>query len=403
MRVLCVFGHYQYGDKSRGVSTEYAAFVPTLEKLGHEVIHFESWDISFYRDYTNLNKELLTTVMTVQPDVVLTVQLHYEIWIETIEIISSMKNIATISWTSDDSWKYKEVSKFIGTAYNAMTTTYPHIVPLYHKDGIPNVLLTQWAASSETFTFPINASQRICDVSFVGRAFGSRSSQVKEIKANGIDIKCFGHGWESGAVSDDEMYKIMRESFISVNFANCRGGNQIKARTFEIPGAGGFLLTEYTPGLEMFYEIGKEIDVFHNTKELVEKINFYLKNPELRDAIAIKGFERTIRDHSYEKRVEDILNFAVKSKANCEIKGKVLEAEDQETINADFQKICESAQLTKAMLFSRSLLLKLCISIWGQKKGSRAARRILFEISIKIFGRKTFTSSSFPARMFPGI
>jgi spore maturation protein CgeB len=263
--------------------------------------------------------------------------------------------------------------------------------------------LTQWAASSETFTRPVNASQRICDVSFVGRAFGSRSSQVKEIKANGIDIKCFGHGWDSGAISDDEMYKIMRESFISVNFANCRGGNQIKARTFEIPGSGGFLLTEYTPGLEMFYEIGKEIDVFHDTKELVEKINFYLRNPELRDAIAIKGFERTIRDHSYEKRVEDILNFAIQSKATFETKEKIVEAENKEKIEADFQKICESAKMTKSMLVVKNLLLKLCISIWGCKKGSRAARRIVYEISIKMAGRKTFTSSSFPARMFPGI
>jgi spore maturation protein CgeB len=121
MRVLCVFGQYQYGDKNRGISTEYAAFIPTLEKLGHEVTHFESWDVSPYGEYTNLNKELLAKVITVQPDVMLTVQLHYEIWIETIEIISSMKNIATISWTSDDSWKYKEVSKFIGTAYNAIS------------------------------------------------------------------------------------------------------------------------------------------------------------------------------------------------------------------------------------------------------------------------------------------
>ena len=392
MKVLCVFGKYQYGDKSRGIATEYAAFIPALEKLGHEVIHFESWDMSLYGDYANLNKALLKKAIDIHPDVLLTVQLHYEIWIETIEIITEMGSIATISWTSDDSWKYKEVSRFIGTAYTAMTTTYPDIVSLYHRDGIPNVLLTQWGASSETFSSPINASQCIYQVSFVGRAFGSRISRVKEIKDKGIEVQCFGHGWDSGSVTDNEMYRIMKESFISINFANSRGGNQIKARTFEIPGAGGFLLTEYTPGLELFYEIGKEIDVFHNNEELIEKINFYLEQPDLRDSIALNGFERTSRDHCYEKRVQEILNFAVESKKITTKEQNSLLSQDKEKIESDFNKLCEHTKITKNMLLLKYLLLNFCLIIWGNKKGPKAARRIAYEISLRTWGRKTFTS-----------
>jgi spore maturation protein CgeB len=401
MKILCVLGKYQYGDESRGMSTEYVAFVPTLKKLGHELIHFESWDISLYGDYINLNKALLETVVTFQPDIVLTVQLHYEIWIETIEIITSMENVATISWTSDDSWKYKEVSKFIGTAYNAMTTTYSSTIPLYQKDGIKHVLLTQWGASSKTFTPPISASESTYKVSFVGRAFGNRFSQVQELKSKGIDIHCFGHGWDSGAVNDDEMYRIMRESFISINFANCRGGNQIKARTFEVPGAGGFLLTEYTPGLESFYEIGKEIDVFHSNKELANKINFYLQNPQLRDEIAINGFNRTVRDHSYETRVEDILSFALKAKD--EFRREMSISKNEGEIAIDFDELCRFAQVTKSMLIFKKMLLTLCIAVYGKAKGPKVARRIVYEASLRTAGRRTFTSASLPGRLFPGI
>ena len=42
--------------------------------------------------------------------------------------------------------------------------------------------------------------------------------------------------------------EIMRQSVISLNFSNSRQGRQIKARTFEVPGAGGFLMTETAPG-----------------------------------------------------------------------------------------------------------------------------------------------------------
>lgn len=128
MKVLCVFGKYQYGNPARGINTEYAAFVPALEKLGHEVVHFESWDMSGYISYAEMNKSLLETVERVQPDVMLTVQMHYEIWLETLKIIQSRGDVATISWTTDDSWKYRQVSRYIGHAYHAMTTTYPQMV-----------------------------------------------------------------------------------------------------------------------------------------------------------------------------------------------------------------------------------------------------------------------------------
>ena len=70
MKILCVFGKHQYGDASRGVGTEYAAFVPTLERLGHQVVHFESWDRSGYRGLADMNQKLLPTLraLLAQPD-----------------------------------------------------------------------------------------------------------------------------------------------------------------------------------------------------------------------------------------------------------------------------------------------------------------------------------------------
>src|SRR5438876_3994412 len=188
MKVLCVFGKHQYGDPSRGLGIEYVAFVPTLRRLGHDVIHFESWDHRVYSDFAQLNLCLLQTIERERPDVMFTVQCAYEIWLETLAEIWRRGDVATISWTTDDSWKYEQVSRFIGPFYHAMTTTYPGTVRRYHRDGIRNVMLTSWAANSVFLHAPVRAADCRIPVSFVGASHGNRARRVERFRRQGIDV-----------------------------------------------------------------------------------------------------------------------------------------------------------------------------------------------------------------------
>ena len=394
MKVLCVFGQYQYGDPSRGIGTEYASFVPALKRLGHEVIHFESWNRKCHANYAELNKALLTTVNREHPDVMLVVQLNYEIWLETLRIIQAAGDVATICWTTDDSFKYREVSRFIGRSYHAMTTTYPEMLPRYQRDGIDNVLLTQWAANSQNLKEPLAAKECEYQVSFVGAAHGDRKERIARLNDHGIGVSCFGYGWPSGPVAAEEIPQIMRKSIISLNFANSKGQNQIKARTFEVPGAGGFLLTEYAPGLERFYCIGNEVDVFSRTEELVEKINYYLSHTEKRDAIARAGFQRTVREHTYEIRTKEVLDFAVSSR------DKYMRA-FRKPVKYSFDELARAHHVGSVSRLLREIIVLPCVLIWGEERGPRAARRLIFELSWRLFGKKTFTASGWPGRLFP--
>src|SRR5438093_12710208 len=103
MKVLCVFGKHQYGDPSRGLGIEYAAFVSTLRRLGHEVIHFESWAHRVYSDFAKLNQNLLRPFKRDRPHVMFTVQCAYEICLETLAAIWRHGEVATIRWTPYDS------------------------------------------------------------------------------------------------------------------------------------------------------------------------------------------------------------------------------------------------------------------------------------------------------------
>lgn len=398
MKVLCVFGKHQYGDPARGLGTEYAAFLPTLERLGHVAVHFESWDRSRYADFAQLNGALLQAVERERPDVLLSVQTDVELWLETLALISGRGDVATVSWTTDDSWKYEQVPRFIGPWYHGIATTYPAAAAKYRRDGILNVHLTQWAANAELLREPLPAAQCQYPVSFVGAAHGNRIRRVERLRAAGIDVACFGHGWPAGPVPAAAVPDIMRRSVISLNFANARGDNQVKARTFEVPGAGGFLLSESAPGIETFYLPGREIALFHDDGELRRAIRRFLAAPEERDAIARAGFERTRREHTYDTRLDRLLAFALSARTAW------LQARPPAGIAAvPFERHGREHRMTPGLAALRALLLAGCCSVWGRRRGPRAARRLVFEFSWRFLGARTFTARGLPGRLFPNL
>jgi spore maturation protein CgeB len=219
---------------------------------------------------------------------------------------------------------------------------------------------------------------------------------VDWLRKSGVEVACFGHGWPTGSIPAEEIPKIIRSSVISLNFANSRGQNQIKARTFEVPGGGGFLLTEAAPGLDLFYRPGVEIATFKNRADLLSKIRHYLAHPQERNAVALSGFERTRREHTYESRFQEVLDFAVRSREAAAGTGKRIEKRDKSVILARHRS-------TLPLQLFRTALLLPCTAIWKKERGTRAARRLVFELSWRLMGRRTFAASGWPARMFPEI
>lgn len=66
------------------------------------------------------------------------------------------------------------------------------------------------------------------------------------------------------------------------------------------------MLTEYTPGIENYFEIDKEIVCFDNAEEMVDKITYYLEHEEERRAIARAGWERATREHTSSHMVANV-------------------------------------------------------------------------------------------------
>lgn len=393
MHVLCVFSQYNYGLYSRGEGYEYTNFIPALRRLGHEVTFFETWDRTKYHDFRALNQDFLQTVAEVQPQVIFAVQTHYEIWLETWKTIRDSAISATVNWATDDSWKYFQFSRFLVPVLHAFATTYPESYDQYHRDGHSNVLLTQWAANAETLNEPLPAKSCRYKVTFIGSAHGDRIRRIAKLRSMGLDVQCFGYGWPSGPISAETIPKIIKDSVISLNFANSRGLNQIKARNFEVPGAGGFLLTENALGIENYYLPGKEVVIFSGLSDLSDKAKYFLAHPDARDLIACAGFQRTKKDHTYDQRMKDVLEFVLKAhERSAEAGAKGAEF--------SFEELSRKHRLNLGLKILRQFLVLPCNMIWGKKRGPRAARRLLFEVSWRLVGARTYGSAGWPGRIF---
>lgn len=407
MVVLCVFGQHNYGDPRRGGGYEYTNFIPALRRLGHDVLFLESWNRTSHRDFRELNAALLTIVEQRRPDVIFSVMSTYEIWLETWEILRDAGIGATVGWATDDSWQYRQYSRLVAPAFHAFTTTCPAAYGHYHSDGISRVLLTQWAANGSHLQPPLAGAECQYPVSFVGTAHGKRRAWINALRRNGIDVACFGHGWPRGAVAAADIPQIIRSSIISLNLANSAGTiegirpretNQIKARTFEVPGAGGFLLTEWTDCLDYYYTPGTEIAVFHSLDELISKIRYYLAHNAERDAIAVAGYDRTRIEHTYERRFAEVIDFAIEqrqtffSTRRLQPAGKI--AWDR------FDQASQRHNINLPLTVLRRAMVAGCSSLWGRVRAPRAARRILFELSWRLVGAHTYSAAGWPGRMF---
>ncbi|MFQ5461582.1 MAG: FkbM family methyltransferase [Phycisphaerae bacterium] len=107
--------------------------------------------------------------------------------------------------------------------------------------------------------------------------------------------------------TDDEYFQHFREVAINLNLVNGNAETGVNMRHFEVTAAGGFLMCYDQPEIHDCFEVGKECVVFGSEVDLLEKVKYYLHRPQERVAIAHAGQRRTLAQHLYSHRLQEIL------------------------------------------------------------------------------------------------
>lgn len=104
-----------------------------------------------------------------------------------------------------------------------------------------------------------------------------------------------------------EMPKIFHASKINLNITMRPIETGLSLRIWDILGCGGFLLTNYQAEIPEYFEIGKDLETYESMEELEQKVQYYLTHEEERIEIAIRGYEKVARHHTYEQRLAQMI------------------------------------------------------------------------------------------------
>ena len=101
-------------------------------------------------------------------------------------------------------------------------------------------------------------------------------------------------------------FRILSRSKINLNnHIDCAGEFAGNIRLFEATGMQSCLITDRKLKLPDMFEVDKEI-VTRTAAECAEKVRYLLEHEDQRRDIALAGQRRTLRDHTYGKRAEQL-------------------------------------------------------------------------------------------------
>lgn len=109
------------------------------------------------------------------------------------------------------------------------------------------------------------------------------------------------------AESRYEMPKIFHCSKINLNPTAKSIKTGISQRIWDIMGAGGFVMSNYQTELMEHFEPGVDIECYGSLEELADKCGYYLEHEEERKKIAVNGYEKVKKYHTYEIRIREML------------------------------------------------------------------------------------------------
>lgn len=103
------------------------------------------------------------------------------------------------------------------------------------------------------------------------------------------------------------MYEILNDSKMTLNHHGDVLPYANNMRLFESTGTGTLLITDWKENLYEMFESGKEVVTYRSPEECAEKIQHYLTHEAERQTIASAGQARTLRDHTYQCRMQEFM------------------------------------------------------------------------------------------------
>ena len=229
----------------------------------------------------------------------------------------NMRSIFKIRIDGDDSSMFDFYSKWYAQFFDLNLTSSLEAKLKFDKFNFRTIVFANMI-NIENISYPKETMNPSMEVSFIGaiKKKIDREGYLNFLIENNINILTFGIDSNSGYLNTSQKYEIYNKSKINLNFSGISIIRNNKAekittmqgRIFEIMAVGGFVLTENTPTIDLFFKRRVHLDVFNNQNELLEKINYYLNNDSIRIRIAQEGKKHFFAYYEYNKYIPVLIN-----------------------------------------------------------------------------------------------
>ena len=314
-------------------------------KLGHRTLYVDN--ASAWNLYTEVTEGVKTRTAAAQLGNILTNFLNEWSYARVAEFVPDVcivvaqapvnanfpvrlakEGVATAFWFVEN-WRHLTYWKDIARHYDCFFHIQPGVFDeMLRETGCPRSAAVLTGCDPDVHR-PVELSDEeraefACDVSFAGAGYYNRLNVLSGL--TDYDFALWGVGWEKRELYphwrrrdqrfDEEIYrKIVAGSKVNVNLhsstthegvdPNC---DAINPRVFEIAACGGFQVCDPCKGLEQLFDLESEIPAYRNLAELRGRIDHFLAHDEERRQVAEKARARALRDHTYERRAQQMLD-----------------------------------------------------------------------------------------------
>lgn len=324
MRILYVAMRHEYGDPRRGLSFEEVNFRSALEGMGHELTTFDFMARSRDEGIERMRAALIAAAEESRPDLAFFFLFTDQLDVATIGAVGRRGGCPTVNWFADDHWRFEDFTRHMAPAFDLAVTTDEDSLEKYAALPGVRVHLSQWACNRYAYRRVTEKIEH--EVTFVGQPHGERREIIGRLGDAGYPVECWGFGWPRGPIEHEGMVEVFASSRVNLNLSNSSQAPgvkarvrrllglkgpaprppQIKGRNFEVPGCGGFLLTERVPHLERYFRLGEEVGVYDGVEDLIEQLALWTGDDERRRAVAEAGYRRVLAEHTYDHRFSAI-------------------------------------------------------------------------------------------------
>ncbi len=204
--------------------------------------------------------------------------------------------------------------------YDLILTSFPHFVDSLRSLGIASEYFR--IGFDERVLSLLGQVDKEIDFSFVGgisRHHGGAIPLLEYLSENN-SMRLFGYGADNlpsassirqrhgGEVWGLDMYRALARSRITLNrHINVAENNANNMRLYEATGVGAMLLTDRKDNLHELFEVGREVVAYSSKEEAGELVRHYLDHPDEAAQIAQAGQARTLREHTYAQRMQELV------------------------------------------------------------------------------------------------